>query len=278
MLETRYLYHRLEWAAARLPHLDMLHVARRFWRGTAVASGRRDGRVELFADRARAAAARHAARRATCPGSRFPARYFQFVRTGDARPLQVVLEHNRLDLLSLAALTARALHLVRMGPEQARGSARGAGARMDLRARRARGARPSGLRTRGRSLPGTGSSASQRLSVRGDPRRSARSLALCSAARVRTTQAAGCWRQILEVRGARVTSLAKPAPRSRSITSIASATSRRRRISPCAAWNTARTRVARRRSPSGGPTREEDEPLPTGCAAGLVRWLRSGIP
>ena len=30
-----------------------------------------------------------------------------------------VFEHNRLDLLTLAALTARALHLVRVGPEQA---------------------------------------------------------------------------------------------------------------------------------------------------------------
>ena len=37
------------------------------------------------------------------PGFEIPARYFQFVRSGDARPLAAVLEHNRLDLLSLAA-------------------------------------------------------------------------------------------------------------------------------------------------------------------------------
>jgi len=38
------------------------------------------------------------------------------VRTGDARPLAGVLEHNRLDLLSLALLTARAAQLVEEGP------------------------------------------------------------------------------------------------------------------------------------------------------------------
>jgi len=53
-------------------------------------------------------------------GFDIPARYFQFVRTGDARPLAAIFEHNRLDLLSLAALTARALHLVRAGPQAAR--------------------------------------------------------------------------------------------------------------------------------------------------------------
>jgi hypothetical protein len=53
------------------------------------------------------------------PGFEIPSRYFQFVRTGDARPLVPVLEHNRLDLLSLAALTARLLGLVRSGPSAA---------------------------------------------------------------------------------------------------------------------------------------------------------------
>ena len=40
------------------------------------------------------------------PGFEIPSRYFHFVRTGDARPLAAVIEHNRLDLLSLALLTA----------------------------------------------------------------------------------------------------------------------------------------------------------------------------
>ena len=119
MLETRYLYHRLEPAAAHLPHLDMLHVARRFWRGGTAggpdtAAG--ESSCSLSALERQPLGTR---RQGDVPGFEIPARYFHFVRTGDARPLQVVFEHNRLDLLSLAALTARALHLVRIGPEQA---------------------------------------------------------------------------------------------------------------------------------------------------------------
>jgi hypothetical protein len=53
------------------------------------------------------------------PGFEIPARYFQFIRSGDARPLAAVLEHNRLDLLSLAGLTARLLELARDGHDRA---------------------------------------------------------------------------------------------------------------------------------------------------------------
>jgi uncharacterized protein len=42
------------------------------------------------------------------------------VRSGDARPLVSVLEHNRLDLLTLAALTSRLLHLSQAGAAAAR--------------------------------------------------------------------------------------------------------------------------------------------------------------
>jgi hypothetical protein len=117
LLETRFLYHRLEWIGARRPHIDMLHVARRFWR-----------RQEGFAAGATAAAEGCSllalerqllgtSRQGDVPGFEIPSRYFRFVRTGDARQLRAVFEHNRLDLLSLAALTARALDLVRVGPD-----------------------------------------------------------------------------------------------------------------------------------------------------------------
>jgi hypothetical protein len=51
------------------------------------------------------------------PGIEIPQRYFEFVRRGDARVLEPVLYHNRMDLLSLAALTARAQRLVREGAD-----------------------------------------------------------------------------------------------------------------------------------------------------------------
>src|SRR5205085_7085071 len=59
------------------------------------------------------------------PGFEIPARYFHFVRTGEARQLEAVLEHNRLDLISLAVLTSRAAQLLEDGPVSSR-AARGA--------------------------------------------------------------------------------------------------------------------------------------------------------
>src|SRR5258706_218118 len=53
-------------------------------------------------------------------GFEIPVRFFQFVRSGDARPIAAVLEHNRLDLLSVAALSAPLLHLLEEGPAEAK--------------------------------------------------------------------------------------------------------------------------------------------------------------
>jgi uncharacterized protein YprB with RNaseH-like and TPR domain len=108
VLETRYLFHRLEWIGARLPHVDVLHPARRFWAGAdcSLASLER----QVIGSR----------RAGDVSGFEIPARYFQFVRTGDPGPLAKVLEHNRLDLLTLAALTSRLLHIVRLGPSAVR--------------------------------------------------------------------------------------------------------------------------------------------------------------
>jgi uncharacterized protein len=132
LLETRYLFHRLAFPAAERPHLDMLHPARRFWGnradGDPPALPSSDGRLNVtsgcaaferpMASCSLSALERHVLgwRRADdVPGFEIPARYFQFVRSGDARPLAAVLEHNRLDLLSLAGITARLLWLVHRG-------------------------------------------------------------------------------------------------------------------------------------------------------------------
>ncbi|MSO45421.1 MAG: hypothetical protein EXQ59_01455 [Acidobacteria bacterium] len=109
VLETRYLFHRLGWVGAGVPHLDVLHPARRFWRGAADDSSCSLGALERrFAD---------VRRPNDVPGFEIPRRYFEFVRSGDARPLAGVLEHNRQDLLSLAVLTARLLHLLDEGAD-----------------------------------------------------------------------------------------------------------------------------------------------------------------
>lgn len=114
LLESRFLYHRLSWTAGRLPHVDMLHPARRFWRSDTVA-----GQPSSCSLGALERQLLGAHRLDDVPGFEAPSRYFQFVRTGDARPLVGVLEHNRLDLLSLAALTVRLLRLVNEGAQAA---------------------------------------------------------------------------------------------------------------------------------------------------------------
>jgi uncharacterized protein YprB with RNaseH-like and TPR domain len=107
LLETRFLYHRIAWFGGELPHVDVLHPARQFWK--------RDD-CSLLALEQHLLGHR---RTGDVPGFEIPRRYFQFVRSGDARPLRPVLEHNRLDLLSLAALTARLFDLARRGPDAA---------------------------------------------------------------------------------------------------------------------------------------------------------------
>ena len=107
VLETRYLYHRLESPVARLYHLDALHPARRFWSDESASCALTTLEHKVLGTR----------RHDDVPGFEIPGRYFQFVRSGDCRPLAAVLEHNRRDLLSLAGLTARMFELVADGPE-----------------------------------------------------------------------------------------------------------------------------------------------------------------
>lgn len=111
VVETRYLFHRATSPCSALPHFDVLHPARRFW-GLATDLG-----CSLTALETQVLGAR---RVGDVPGIEIPARYFHFIRSGDARPLSAVLEHNRLDLLSLAGLAARLLTLAEAGPEVAR--------------------------------------------------------------------------------------------------------------------------------------------------------------
>ena len=188
LLETRHLFHRLPWTGDRLPHVDVLHPARQFWGKAAVPpyscslsalerdilGVRRSGDVQGF---------------------EVPARYFHFVRTGDASPLLPVLEHNRRDLLSLAALTARLFHLARSGAESAR-DAREAVALGRIYARAGFDDRASDAYCH----------AIERCrSPRGafDPVRidALRLLALARRRARRYEEAASCWRELLDVRG-----------------------------------------------------------------------------
>ena len=118
LIETRYLFHRVPFPLEDLPHLDMLHAARRLWRARPSAAGPDpDGGGCSLSALEKHLSGLH--RVGDVPGFEIPARYFQFVRDGDARPLEAVLEHNRLDLLSTAAVMARAITLIDRGPSAA---------------------------------------------------------------------------------------------------------------------------------------------------------------
>ena len=124
LIETRYQFHRLESPFADLPHFDMLHPARKLWRRRNIAhpshrerwSGARPGEGASCALGALEEAILGVERVDDVPGFEIPSRYFNYLRTGDLAPLAAVFEHNRLDLLSLAALTAIAARMAGEGP------------------------------------------------------------------------------------------------------------------------------------------------------------------
>ena len=123
LMETRFLFHRMGVTFAGMPHVDMLHPARRLWKDAGSAerwsesSAEPGPRTDIGSCRLTTLERTllgHV-REGDVPGFEIPGRYFHFVRTGDARPLAGVLEHNRLDILSLALVTARLAHLLAEG-------------------------------------------------------------------------------------------------------------------------------------------------------------------
>lgn len=109
LIETRFALQRMSAPFARAAHVDMLHPARRMWR---------EDEVECRLTYLEQTLCGHE-REGDVPGFEIPSRYFQYVRSGDPRPLAAVLEHNRLDIVSLAMLTARASQMLDEGPSAA---------------------------------------------------------------------------------------------------------------------------------------------------------------
>ena len=192
VLDTRYAFHRLEPVCTTLPHIDVLHPARRFW-------GARDGAQMLGPSPCSLVILEKqvlgARRSEDVAGFDIPSRYFQFLRTGDVRLLTSILEHNRRDLLSLAGLTARLLDMVENGPRGTL-SAREALAlgRVYLRAGLEARAREALVRAVGMSRAPQGAF---------DPVRTEglRALALVLRRSRQFDEAAACWQQLFDMRG-----------------------------------------------------------------------------
>ncbi len=111
LIETRFALQRMQTPFAGMPHVDMLHPARRLWREDDACRLTNLERTLCGHER-----------EGDVPGFEIPSRYFHYVRSGDARGLDAVFEHNRLDIVSLAMLTARATQLLDEGAAAARTS------------------------------------------------------------------------------------------------------------------------------------------------------------
>ncbi|MBK7776472.1 MAG: ribonuclease H-like domain-containing protein [Sandaracinaceae bacterium] len=95
LLRTRFVMNRVK-APPVPPHLDLLHCARRVFKG-------RMERVRLV-DIEREVLGFQ--RVDDVAGSEIPGLYMAYLRGGDAAPIARIIEHNRLDLIALAALLA----------------------------------------------------------------------------------------------------------------------------------------------------------------------------
>jgi uncharacterized protein len=104
LLRTRFVLNRLP-PPSPLPHLDLLHCARRVFRYRA--GGARLVHIEESAIGHR--------RTGDIDGALIPEVYFRFLRTGDGRALARVVEHNAFDLTLLAALLATLVDGFRAG-------------------------------------------------------------------------------------------------------------------------------------------------------------------
>lgn len=96
LLESRMIMNRIRVHVTDMPHLDLLHAARRVYK-------LRLGRCNLTALEE---AVLGKTRRDDLPGAQVPERYFTYLKTGEFALLEDVLRHNFDDIQSLAELTA----------------------------------------------------------------------------------------------------------------------------------------------------------------------------
>jgi hypothetical protein len=96
LLATRFILNRLRSDLSSLPHLDLLHPSRRILGHRLENSRLATLEVEVLG----------VEREGDIPGWEIPQRYFDWLRHRDGRLLSSIFEHNRLDVISMASLTA----------------------------------------------------------------------------------------------------------------------------------------------------------------------------
>ena len=95
LLRTRFIANRLPFRLDGALHFDLVHAARRFWK-------RRLGDCSLASvERSILGLERHG----DIPSAEIPQIWLDYIRTRDARSLQRVFYHHKMDILSLVSLT-----------------------------------------------------------------------------------------------------------------------------------------------------------------------------
>jgi uncharacterized protein YprB with RNaseH-like and TPR domain len=103
LLNARYVTNGETFPLSSAAHLDLLPLARRLWRD------RLPSRALGYLETAILGIMRTGE---DVPGWLIPGLYFDYLRSGDARPLKSVFYHNALDVLSLAALLSHVAQLL----------------------------------------------------------------------------------------------------------------------------------------------------------------------
>ena len=103
LLNARYITNGWPFPLKDVAHLDLLHLARRLWR-------------ERLPSRTLGYLEEHILGKTRTdedtPGWMIPELYFDYLRSGDARPLKGVFYHNAMDVLTMVALTNHITHLL----------------------------------------------------------------------------------------------------------------------------------------------------------------------
>jgi hypothetical protein len=108
LLSSRFIMNRLGDPLAGLPHLDLLHPARRL-----LGHRLENSRLTTMEEQVLGLMRDH-----DVPGSEIPQRYFDWLRYGDPLLLRDVFLHNRLDVISLAALASHLSGILHAGADR----------------------------------------------------------------------------------------------------------------------------------------------------------------
>ncbi|NLU49630.1 MAG: tetratricopeptide repeat protein [Syntrophomonadaceae bacterium] len=97
LLCDRFHFHRLSFPSLDRAHLDLLHAARRLWKGVLTGFSLKEVELHIL----------NKARVDDIPGYMIPAAYVNFLRTGEVRDIHRILKHNQLDVTNLMVLARR---------------------------------------------------------------------------------------------------------------------------------------------------------------------------